>query len=167
MTATDVRERVLGALSGLAVAVWLGGLVVLGAVVAPTVFHNVPAPHAADAMTLVFRRFDRIALAAAGVSIVAEAFRARRGPTIVLLLVAAALAAVEAIHFSPAIEALHRGGAIRGLGVAGAELDAIHRWAERLAKAEVLTLVAFVVARVNSVARGPSNGVGTRVPPVA
>lgn len=165
---TRFREPILAAVSGLAVAVWLGGLLVLGAVVAPTVFRNVPAPYAADAMTLVFRRFDRVALVASGVAIVAEALRARRSPALALLVVAAALAAVEAIHFSPAIEALHRGGAVRGLGAAGAELDSIHHWAERLAKAEVFALIGFVIVRVNAMNaswRASSNAVDPSLPP--
>ena len=42
----------------LAIAVWLGGLLALGAVVAPVVFSMVSMPASADAMTTVFRRFD-------------------------------------------------------------------------------------------------------------
>ena len=48
----------------LAVAVWLGGLAALGAVAAPVVFSRVPWPSSADAMTIVFRRFDAVAMAA-------------------------------------------------------------------------------------------------------
>src|SRR5688572_13404979 len=64
----------------LALALWLGGLVVLGAIVAPTVFRIVPAPTSADAMTVVFRRFDVIAIAAGVVALVSEALFALRGP---------------------------------------------------------------------------------------
>ena len=52
--------RIATAISTLAAAVWLGGILVLGAIVAPIVFHEVPAPTSADAMTHVFLRFDRL-----------------------------------------------------------------------------------------------------------
>jgi hypothetical protein len=149
-----------------AVALWLGGLVALGAVVAPTVFHAVPAPTNADAMTLVFRRFDRIALGCAAAAVMAEAIRFARPRALAdehargaaswialaLVLLAALAAVVEAIHFSPAIEALHRAGAVRGVrGLGGSlspggELDALHRAAERLAKAEVALLFAVLAS---------------------
>ena len=61
--------------SGLAVALWLGGLVALGAVTAPIVFAVAPMPQSADAMTLVFRRFDTIAMTCAAVVLASEAAR--------------------------------------------------------------------------------------------
>ena len=65
------------ALEALAFAIWLGGLTILGAVVAPTIFGAVP--RAADAMTMVFLKFDRIAMTAAVVVLMCEAFLAVRG----------------------------------------------------------------------------------------
>ena len=59
MKALPAVASVIGAL---AVAVWLGGLLVLGAIAAPLVFANVSFPQSADAMTLVFRRFDTVAM---------------------------------------------------------------------------------------------------------
>ena len=56
----------------LAVGLWASGLLTLGAVVAPIVFHVVPAPSSADAMTLVFRRFDGIAITCAAVALVSS-----------------------------------------------------------------------------------------------
>ena len=55
-------SRALTALALAAVAVWVGGMLALGAIVAPVVFGMVAAPMSADAMTVVFRRFDRVAL---------------------------------------------------------------------------------------------------------
>ena len=52
-----------------AIGVWLGGLVALGAIAAPVVFAIVPMPASADAMTVVFRRFDLVAMACAAVAI--------------------------------------------------------------------------------------------------
>ena len=51
----------------LALSLWLGGMIVLGAVVAPIVFSVLPLPTSADAMTLVFRRFDAIAVTSAAI----------------------------------------------------------------------------------------------------
>ena len=56
----------------------------------------------------------------------------------------------EATSISPHIERLHRDGAIRGLGPAGLELDAVHHTAESLAKLELLLLVVVVVLRASS-----------------
>jgi len=61
--------------SSLAAAIWLGGLLALGAIVAPTVFHNVSYPENANAMTLVFRRFDLVAMACAAAALAGEALR--------------------------------------------------------------------------------------------
>lgn len=148
------RDAAIDALSIFAVALWLGGLVVLGAIVAPTVFRNVPAPSSADAMTLVFRRFDRIALTCAAVAAVAEAARLALGTAggrlawvrALLLAAAASLAIAEGTVLSPEIEALHRGGAIRGLDADGQRLEEFHRWAERAGKGQVALLALYVGA---------------------
>ncbi len=137
----------------LSLAVWLGGIFVLGAIVAPTVFREVPAPASADAMTHVFVSFDRLAMSAAAVVAVAEVVRMRlsdAGPNRLdaARLAAAALAGVCAIvqglWLSPAIVSLHQGGAIRGLGDLGQELDRVHAWSERCGKAEAV-FVAIVI----------------------
>jgi uncharacterized membrane protein len=139
----------------LALALWLGGLVVLGAVVAPTVFRIVPAPTSADAMTVVFRRFDVIAMGAAAVALVSEVLLARGRRTtrsdlarVAAIVIAAVLAIVEALWLSPAIAALHRAGAIRGLDAPGLELERLHHLAETAAKGELLLLLAVVVLLV-------------------
>ena len=69
--------KIATAASLLAAAMWLGGLVVLGALVAPIVFHEVTAPMSAAAMTHVFLRFDRVSLVALIVVGFAEAVSAR------------------------------------------------------------------------------------------
>ena len=58
---------------------WLGGLLALGAIVAPIVFAVAPFPQNADAMTLVFRRFDTVAMTCAAVVLASEAARAWSG----------------------------------------------------------------------------------------
>jgi len=139
----------------LALAVWAGGMLALGAIVAPIVFRVVHAPASADAMTLVFRRFDAVAITCAVVALVAEAAFAMRGGKItrldllrgLCLVVAAGLAIAIGVWLSPGISDLHQAGAIRGAGEAGLALERLHRLAETLAKsAMALVLVGFVLS---------------------
>jgi len=134
----------------LSIAVWAGGLLALGAIVAPIVFRVVPAPTSADAMTLVFRRFDGVAIACAVIALVAEAAFALRGGRAtradlargVCLVGATLLAITIGAWLSPGIADLHRGGAVRHVGEAGQALERLHRLAELLAKGEIVLLLA-------------------------
>ena len=145
----------------LALAVWAGGLLALGAIVAPIVFRVVHAPSSADAMTLVFRRFDAVAIACAAIALVAEAAFAMRGGRVtrldlargLCLVVAAGLAITIGAWLSPGISDLHRGGAIRGSGDAGLELERLHRLAETLAKSEMVLVLAGFVLSIAKVGR--------------
>jgi hypothetical protein len=139
--------------SGLAVAIWLGGLVVLGAITAPIVFSVAPMPQSADAMTLIFRRFDLVAMSCAPFARLDHA-RAAVG------VLAAAVTTYEGTAVSPRIAELHMEGAIRGMGPAGLELSRLHDLAELLGKTAVLLLVALVVlqAVTASRARQPAAG---------
>jgi len=145
----------------LAVSMWLGGLVVLGAVVAPTVFRIVPAPTSADAMTVVFGRFDRVAMTCAAVALVAEATLAARGGRVrrtdllrgAFAAGAAALAIAVGAWLSPGIASLHRGGAVRGYAESGLALERLHRLAETAGKGQVALLVAVLVLLLFRVAR--------------
>jgi uncharacterized membrane protein len=165
MRLVPVFVSVLGAL---AVAVWLGGLLVLGAVVAPIVFANVSFPQSADAMTLVFRRFDMVAMTCAAVAMAAEAAKvAVRTPfgrldhlRAGLTVVAAVLAVVEGTLVSPRIAALHQAGVMRGMGAAGETLSHLHDMAETLGKTEVV-LLAIVLGLVVA---APIRGARERMP---
>lgn len=134
----------------LSIAVWAGGLLALGALVAPIVFRVVPAPTSADAMTLVFGRFDGVAITCAVIALVAEAAFASRGGRSTradlargaCLLGATALAIAIGSWLSPGIAGLHRGGAVRHVGEAGQELERLHKLAELLAKGEIVLLLA-------------------------
>jgi hypothetical protein len=145
----------------LAMAMWACGLLTLGAIVAPIVFRNVPAPSSADAMTLVFGRFDSVAIVCAAIALVAEAAFAVRGGRVVradmiralCLVIATGLAITIAVWLSPGIAELHRGGAVRGFGEAGLALERLHHLAERLAKIEVAAVVAAFVLTVAKVSR--------------
>ncbi len=146
----------------LAIAVWAGGLLALGAIVAPIVFRVVPAPTSADAMTLVFRRFDGVAIACAVIALVAEAAfaaaghgaRARGDLARGVCLVGATVAAMTiGAWLSPGIAELHRGGAVRHVGEAGQELERLHKFAELLAKGELVLLLAGFGLSVAKVSR--------------
>jgi hypothetical protein len=167
---STLADRALDAVGGLAVAVWLGGYATLGAVVAPLVFGMVPAPTSGDAMTAVFQRFDRVALACAALALLCEAghavLRARPVTRLdmvraALVTVAAAVAVYVAMVVSPHIVELHQAGAVRGSGPAGLELDAVHHVAERLAKLELAALVvAFVLLVARETSPAPPHRVG-------
>lgn len=159
--------RAVLAIYALALALWGGGLVVLGAVVAPIVFRVVPAPTSADAMTLVFRRFDAIAITCAVVVLVSEATlarirtvpRERPAPSDLVRAGSAVLASLLAIvlgaYVSPRIAELHREGAIRGLGESGLALERSHHLAESIAKAELFFVLATLVLLLVRAGRAP------------
>lgn len=134
----DARTLVFVAGRALAFA-WAGAMMALGAIVAPLVFRNVPSPFAADAMTLVFRRMDRVSIAVVillGIcEVVAQAPFSRRVITrqIVLLLLACSVFAI-ALYVSPEIARLHTLGAIRYAGPLGTRLEQFHVAAETLSK---------------------------------
>lgn len=143
------------ALSMLAAAVWLGGILVLGAIVAPIVFHIVHAPDSADAMTRVFLTFDKVAMSCAVVIALTEAARSRLGSVgrVDLLRLAAAvlasiLAFTQGLWLSPRIDALHTAGAIRNVGELGLALESVHKTSELCGKTEALAIVVFIVLAV-------------------
>jgi hypothetical protein len=155
MTRELVLGRTTAVVSLLAVAVWLGGLLALGAIAAPVVFSIVPMPASADAMTVVFRRFDTVAMACAAVVLAGEAMRvlgrlrfshvdyARAAASVL----AAAVAVFEGMLVSPRIAALHAAGAVRRYEAAGLELARLHDVAELCAKVQVVLLAAVIVTQ--------------------
>jgi uncharacterized membrane protein len=116
--------RLLLTVEAVAVAIWLGGVVVVSAVVAPVVFGTVPAPASADAMVVVFERTSRIAMTASVLALLCEVAASRLRPHVGLhdlarasvLALMAAFAIAEGAVFTPRIADLHRQGAIRGDG---------------------------------------------------
>jgi hypothetical protein len=128
--------RMVLAFEAIAVALWLGGLITLGAIVAPTVFGMVPAPTSADAMTVVFQRFDRLAMTAAMLALLCEVASAKLRPTVTLLDLGRAV-------FTPEIASLHQRGAIRGSGELGLRLETVHVRSEVAGKAQFALGVAF------------------------
>lgn len=158
-------RRVLSIVALFAVAIWLGGLIALGAIAAPIVFAIVPYPSSADAMTLVFRRFDVVAMGCAAVVLATEAVRGVGGARFVRAdharafasLLAAAAAVYEGVKVSPRIAALHAAGAIRGVDSAGLELARLHNLAEECGKAQILLLAAVIALHGISLSITPSH----------
>jgi len=159
MNRTNERAVRIGvsAVSLLAAAAWLGGILVLGAVVAPIVFHTVHAPDSADAMTTVFLTFDKVAMSSAVIIALTEAARSRFGSIrrvdlarIASAVVAFALAFTQGLALSPRIAELHAQGAIRNVGDLGLRLESTHKWSELCGKTESFALVVFVVLVVAS-----------------
>jgi hypothetical protein len=161
-------RRVLSIAALFAIAVWLGGLIALGAIAAPIVFAIVPYPSSADAMTLVFRRFDVVAMGCAAVVLATEAVRGVGGiggarfvradhARAFASLLAAAAAVYEGVKVSPRIAALHAAGAIRGVDSAGLELARLHTRAEDCGKAQILLLAAVIALHGISLSIAPSH----------
>lgn len=152
--------RATTAVAVVALALWTGGLIALGACAAPLVFRLVPAPWSGDAMGAVFRRFDAVAISCAVVVLGCEAVRlwSRQSLGLRVTLVerarglCAIVAAVAAIYIgveiSPTIMKLHAAGAIRGLGDSGLMLEKLHQVAETLAKIEVSFGLLLLVLQV-------------------
>ena len=154
MKVGDAREQRAAIVAVIALAIWIGGLVALGACAAPLVFKIVPAPFSGEAMGAVFRRFDMVAMTCAIVVLGCEAVRiwVREGSATnaerlrgLLAVTAAGAAIYVGIELSPTIVALHAAGAVRGFGENGVKLDHVHDLAEAVAKVEV-TVGFFLLA---------------------
>lgn len=154
MKGAEKQEQRAAVVAVMALAIWIGGLVALGACVAPLVFKMVPAPTSGEAMGAVFRRFDLIAMSCAVVVLGCEAVRiwVREGSATnaerlrgLLAVTAAGAAIYGGLELSPSIVALHAAGAVRGFGENGVKLDRIHDLAEAVAKVEV-TVGFFLLA---------------------
>lgn len=164
--------KISTAISLIACALWAGGLVALGAIAAPVVFGMVPAPSSADAMTVVFRRFDKVAMSCAALLAAGEFVRVRTSPKISRLdmargfsaLAAGVLAVIEGVYLSPKIEGLHLAGAIRGLNDLGRDLEAAHHLAELCGKGQLLFLFAFIFLSVYTTGLHPA-GANVKTPP--
>jgi hypothetical protein len=112
-------------------------------------------------MTLVFRRFDQVAMACGAIVLASEAARAIARVSFVRAdwarvassVAASALAIWQGEYVSPRIALLHMGGAIRGVGDAGAELSRLHDLAETLGKTQVLLLIVVVATQVVALTR--------------
>jgi len=159
-----LADRLAAIFAAIAAGFVPGGLVALGACAAPFVFRMTPAPMSGDAMGAAFARFDRIALACAGVVLLAEIVRtyvggARARTPIARVRRFAAVGLAAAIAYggmfvSPAILELHRSGVSRSVGEAGSRLEAVHERASALGKVEALLAAALVALHIVTLPRG-------------
>jgi uncharacterized membrane protein len=173
MRVTD--SRLTSTVALVAASVWLGGILALGAIVAPLVFTMIPRPEAVEAMTRIFQRFDTVAVVCIIAILATEAWRAvgygahggKIGRLDVARMITGAVGAVlvlgEAFWITPAIVALHQGGALRGLGVAGLELDRMHNLAETCGKTQVALALLLIVLEVMTLAPRSETHGGTRL----
>ncbi len=161
-------DRFATTVAVIALGLWGGGLIALGACAAPLVFGLTPYPFSADAMGAVFARFDKIAVVAAIVVLGCEVVRSlldtkRMGmPRRVRLLararryltmLAALLSIYGATQLTPEILRLHHADVRRGVGPDGELLEQLHRRAELVGKAVVplaALLIGLHVATVRS-----------------
>jgi Domain of unknown function (DUF4149) len=153
------RQRALTTSTLFAASGLAGGVLVLGAIVAPLVFGRIPAPLNADVMTAIFLRFDRIALGLALYVVVAELLQLRLAQTalqvplrsaLFLALVLLALVATSALWTAPQIAHLHTLGAQRGMGELGQRLNQLHDWAKRIGTAEIVVVLVYVWRRTHA-----------------
>lgn len=156
-------DRVAAICAAVAAGFIPGGLVALGACAAPFVFRMTPAPMSGDAMGAAFARFDRIALACAGVVLLSEIVRtavgrARARAPLARIRRLAAVGLAGAIAYggmvvSPAILELHRSGVSRNVGEAGTRLEAVHQRASTLGKVEALLAAGLVAMHILTLPR--------------
>jgi len=141
-----------------ALTVWVGGLLALGAIVAPVAFGTLPRDLAAGMMAIAFARFDKVAMGAAAVVLGSEAWRLRGSAAVVLdrasmarvivSVIVTGLACADGLWLTPTITTLHTQGAVRGVGEAGAALASAHALAEQSGKAQVLLAIALIALHV-------------------
>jgi hypothetical protein len=146
----------------IALTFWIGGLLTLGAIVAPVVFGSVPFKLAADTMAVVFARYDKLAMGMAAILLASEAVRAayekkpRPAPIDVarigLSVGLSAMAVLEGLWVTPGIARLHADGAVRGVGEAGERLASLHEIAETLGKTQALLAIMLIAVLVATVA---------------
>lgn len=143
----DRWERATTCVAIVALGLWGGGWVALGACAAPAVFGLTPAPFSGNAMGAAFARFDTIAVGCGVVALACEAVRiftqgqgtsarAARLRRYLTILIAGS-AVYGAVHLTPTILQLHHAGVRRAAGDQGAVLESLHRQAEFISKATV------------------------------
>jgi hypothetical protein len=129
----------------------IGGMLTLGAFVAPAVFGGLPRPEAAPLMGTLFRRYDQVLLVALGLVWLGEILQGRlsglcpipRRPlpllrSFLLLGLTAGLLTVS-LGVNPAIERMQRAGLQRTpLTAEGRNFERTHRLSETLYKADLL-----------------------------
>ena len=139
--------RIAHAAYFLALAVWVGGLLALTAVVAPTVFRLAPSRSAAGAIFgPTLRTFGYVEMACAGVVAVCSIYLWRAAPRegwvegvrLGLVALMVLLLFVHVLGIAPAM-AQEQGAADR------TRFDTLHRWSVRVVGATLLAGLALLV----------------------
>lgn len=157
-------DKAAATVAAIALGVWLGGTVALGACAAPKVFELTPYPWNGKAMGAAFMRFDMIAIGCAVAALGAEVTRtllvlkrrSTKGAIVTrvrryALIVFAAGVVWTATQISPAIMELHESGVRRNQGADGAELERIHSQAELIGKVNAVIALVLIVLHVATV----------------
>lgn len=142
-----VVARLGNVLEYLGLALTVGGILALGAFVAPALFRHFTVDEAGPVMTLIFRRYDTVLMISLVLILLGEGLRflaeglntritgwLRYG--IVVLFTVITLVSLVAIH--PRMEVLQKAGIQRGVGESGMAFDRLHRQSESLYKAQLL-----------------------------
>jgi hypothetical protein len=147
-------------LEGLALALWLGGFVTAGAVVAPFVFRSLSRPEAGELMGAIFRRLNEIGIGCGVALFLALALEgaARAGHSRRLLVLRAglvggalALALYLGILLFPAME-FARG---EGQPAAGPSFDRMHALSRQLLSLQMLLLLGALAGSAASAGKVP------------
>lgn len=144
-TEPNTLTRVTRQLEALALAIMAGGMLALGAFVAPAVFHTLPLAQAGPLMTGLFRQFDVVLLVGLVIVVLCEVVRVLRAGVgsvlsvrvrlgLVCVLVLLNTWSLGVLH--PKIEAWQVAGVQRGVGPEGKAFDGDHKQSEAVYKAQ-------------------------------
>lgn len=158
----EARRRVLmgtgNVMEFLGLALMIGGMLALGAFVAPAVFGNFPREAAGLVMTRIFRRYDAVLLVSLILVFAGETIRTvflgsfgrwldRVRYAVMIVLAVLTLFTVLIVH--PQIESFQQAGVRRGVGEQGMAFDRLHRQSETLYKGGLaLAVILLVLASI-------------------
>ena len=141
----------------LALSLWIGGGVALGALTAPVLFQNLERPVAGRIFGQILRRFARIRIGAAVILVAAALARSLLfEPQVsvwhlirwIAIAVMAGEVVYSVLYLQPAIERSQAGiesASPEGRAAAKAGFDRLHRRAETLMKASILAAVVALL----------------------
>ncbi len=131
----------------LGLALMVGGILVVGAFVAPVIFKIFPREDAGAALTVIFRRLDILLLIALGGVLLGEALRMASGLVPMTSILAYAryivlagltvMMLISTFQVNPKIEKMQKAGIHPGGSPEGLAFIKTHKLSEQLAKAEL------------------------------
>lgn len=150
-------DRLATSIAVIALGMWSGGMLALGACAAPMVFKLAPYPSSGYAMGAAFARFDNIAIGCGLVVLGCEMVRTwiarrQRGWLPRIRRYAAILLAGGAVYsatmFTPIINQLHSEGVRRRVGPEGEHLERVHKNAEMIGRITVPAAMLLMALHV-------------------